>query len=216
MNENKLENKILYIVIFVLLSVIFILIISINIKLNNFNIFKDSFEKLLTFFGSLAGTLISGLVAISVYKGNIRNTKKKEKSNEISDNYKEFKILEDAMYRTTTNMKFIAEEMKKSQIDSRRIMTCCINIRETKILVNMIDPKLFTIEEGIFQNSRMLIQNYFFIYERCEDILRLSSNDNYEINNLSVFVVGFEDIRKIIEDTYYDIRRSYVELKYKV
>jgi hypothetical protein len=169
-----------------------------------------------SFLGALIGSILTGMIAIGVYKGNLKNIDRKENDKIKFDNYKEFKILENVIFDLNTNLTVILEELNKDNTDFSKIRVTSKMIVGLNRDINLINVKNFIIQKEIFLNAQFVIGEYRFLQEHLLSIIEedayISAIQN-DKNEYKEIIKGFNDR---ISDSYKTIRNAFLEIKFKV
>ncbi|PPA70055.1 hypothetical protein [Jeotgalibacillus proteolyticus] len=172
-------------------------------------LFSDS-----NFLGALVGSILSGIVAVGVYVMNLKNIRDKEKNKERIDNYKEFKILESCLSDLSSYLKEIIEGL--NQNDFGIVKAYSEEIIRLEHRFNTIDIKRFVTEKEIFLHANSIIANYRFFNNICTLLLDRASQGFENEEPKKQFITSIKKIKSGMDESYSKIRKSLIDLKYKV
>lgn len=187
-----------------------------TINFSYFNISSELMNPISTFIGSLLGALISGGFAILVYKGNLKSLAAREEKNERESNYKEFKLLESVSSDINTVVENMVRELRNTNVDVHSIKSLCSQIREIQGSIDKINIKAFIVDEDIFQWALMLVNKLIFMDKIIREISLQNDIVFYNVKKTQELAVMLEEQSKSIRDNFYNIRKRFLKLGYRV
>lgn len=146
MKELKLENKILYIVLFIVINCLIIFLIYANTKLMGID-FNDSFwNPLSTFLGAFIGAIITGAIAIGINsRQNTLNELKEIRL--VNNNYKKtFSLLKNWNFSFEDQLEGIIEDINSEKVKTHSIVHRLEIIKEYRQRLTKINHETIPID----------------------------------------------------------------------
>ncbi|MFD2924191.1 hypothetical protein [Halobacillus naozhouensis] len=162
------------------------------------------------FWGAFLGSVLTGSIALVVYKGNLSSMEQKEKKEQEKNDYKEFRIISNLVNDLLTSLEIIIEQENKDKPDLPKIVTTMTVIVSGDEKYNSLETKNMTYENEIFIFAELFKDDYRFLVDRFKEILdddkkKAAIVDPGRKDEFKQFILTY---KKLIRDTFNHLEKT--------